>query len=559
MNFCSKVWDECKNISILNTPFSLQARDGVFLNSAKKRTDIWHSEVAFCSEFGGASYDESICFGGGPVVLNSTQDLSSPSGICLEKIGNGSYLNMVAHPDGSNRVFISNQLGKIWLATVPEEGSGEVLAIDESSPFLDLTDKVYFDAEFGMSGLAFHPNYQDNGRFFVSFNCDKFKWPAECSGRCSCNSEVGCKPENLVPENGAHPCQYHSVIAEFTANDTTSQPSLVTVTSAKPQEVRRIFTMGLPFTSQHGGQILFGPEDGYLYFMMGYGGSRGDPYNFSQNKKCLLEKIMRLDVDNMPSAAEIAALGLWGNYSIPGDNPFLELKEFRPEIWALGLQNPWRCSFDSERPSHFLCADIGQDQYEESHPNSSVESMSASTINMILPVMRYNHSDIKKAEGSASIIGGFFYRSSTDPCMFGRYLYADLLSGDMWAGTENPRGSGTFTSYNLPVSCACNSPIPCSDTVGDSLPALGFTFSFGEDNRKDIFILSSSGLYRVVRPSRCNFSCSKENVTAYTYPQSAASPPPRFTSNGWQLSILINELLFFFPSLLFSALLILSN
>lgn len=98
--------------------------------------------------------------------------------------------------------------------------------IDEANPFLDITDRVYSDTELGMMGLAFHPNYVQNGRFFASFNCDKVKWP-QCSGRCSCNSDVGCDPSKLEPDNGGQPCQYHSIIAEFTANATTPQPSSV--------------------------------------------------------------------------------------------------------------------------------------------------------------------------------------------------------------------------------------------------------------------------------------------------------------------------------------------
>ncbi|KAF6137494.1 hypothetical protein GIB67_031773 [Kingdonia uniflora] len=118
-------------------------------------------------------------------------------------------------------------------------------------------------------------------------------------GRCSCNSNVNCDPSKLGPDNGGQPCQYHSVISEFTANGTTSKPS--SATRANPSEVRKIFTMGLPFSGHHARQILFGPDDGYLYFMMGVGGSKGDPYNFAQNKKFLLGKIMRLDIDNIPS------------------------------------------------------------------------------------------------------------------------------------------------------------------------------------------------------------------------------------------------------------------
>ncbi|KAJ6421734.1 hypothetical protein OIU84_029008 [Salix udensis] len=325
-DFCSKVWDECHNLSISNSPFT-KDKAGSVVNSSSRLTELWESKGAFCDEFGGASGDGS---------------------------------------------------GKIWLATVPAEGSGETLGIDVSNPFLDLTDEVYYDTELGMMGIAFHPNFQQNGRFFASFNCDKVKWP-ECSGRCSCNSHMGCDPSKLPSENGAQPCQYHSIIAEFSANGTSSQPSQAT--SVQPLEVRRIFTMGLPFAAHHGGQILFGPEDGYLYFMMGDGGSIGDPYNFSQNKKSLLGKIMRLDIDNIPRELQIefsvsgstsstggqtiTDRGLWGNYSVPGDNPFSEDEGLEPEIWALGLRNPWRCTFDADRPSYFLCADVGQDEYEE--------------------------------------------------------------------------------------------------------------------------------------------------------------------------------------------------
>lgn len=227
--FCSEVWDTCQNVSILNSPFatSLQGQSGVTAGSNfTKLTELWQSKTDFCNAFGGASINESLCFDGGPVVLNNTGTPTPPNGLCLEKIGNGSYINMVAHPDGSNRAFFSDQPGKIWLATVPKEGAGGELELDEANPFLDLTDEVHFDAEFGMMGMAFHPNFVQNGRFFASFNCDKIKWP-RCSGRCSCNSEANCDPSKLQPDNNASPCQYHSIIAEFTTNGTALQASLV--------------------------------------------------------------------------------------------------------------------------------------------------------------------------------------------------------------------------------------------------------------------------------------------------------------------------------------------
>jgi hypothetical protein len=138
----------------------------------------------------------------------------------------------------------------------------------------------------------------------------------------------------------------------------------------------------------------------------------------------------------------------------------------------------------------------------------------------------------------------FFYCQ----CHMNRYLYADLYAGGMWAGTETPTDSGNFTSTRIPISCAQDSPISCSTEAGSSLPELGYIFSFGEDNRKDIFILASSGVYRVVRPSRCNYTCSKENVTALTRPKSA--PSPSFNSSGRRLSNPLMELVLLISSLL---------
>ncbi|KAK7411495.1 hypothetical protein VNO78_02929 [Psophocarpus tetragonolobus] len=552
-DFCTQVWDTCKDVSIVNSPFapSLQGQAGAPTpTNASKLIDLWQSKTEFCTAFGGSSDNSSVCFEGEPVSLNKTETpISHPSGLCLEKIGNGSFLNMVAHPDGSNRAFFSNQMGRVWLATLPDDGSGGTMELDESSPFIDLTDQVYVDTVFGMMGMAFHPDFAKNGRFFASFTCDKSKWSG-CTGRCACNSDVNCDPSNIGTDHGAQPCQYQTVIAEYSANSSGSQPS--SVESAKPTEVRRIFTMGLPFTSQHGGQILFGPDDGYLYLMMGYGGGVGDPYNFAQNKKSLLGKIMRFDVDNIPSAAEISKLGLWGNYSIPKDNPYNEDKDLLPEIWALGMRNPWRCSFDAERPSYFLCADVGQDVYEEVdlitkggnygwrvyegpylfHPsqspggNTSVDSISA-----IFPILGYNHSELNKNEGSASITGGYVYRSTTDPCMYGRYLYGDLYAGAMWAAIEDPQNSGNFNTSRVAFSCAHDSPIKCESAPGN-LPALGYIFSFGEDNKKDVYVLTSNGVYRVVRPSRCSYACSLEKATTTT--TSAPSPSPSH-ANSWSV------------------------
>lgn len=447
---------------------------------------------------------------------------------------------MAPHPDGSNRAFFSSQAGTIWLANIPEQDSGENLGLEEENPFLDLSDQVLLDTTFGMFGMAFHPDFANNGRFFASYNCDKIKSPW-CTGRCACNSDVNCDPAKQNSTNGVHPCQYYSIVSEYTNNGTASDTS--TGANAKTLEVRRIFSMGLPGSYNHGGQILFGPKDGYLYFAMG-DGAKGDPFYFAQNKKSLLGKIMRLDINNLPSSEEILELGLWGNYSIPSDNPYINDAELEPEIWALGFRNPWRCSFDSERPSYFLCADIGQDKYEEvdvvtkggnygwsmyegplafnPQQTPSGNNTSSDSDNLIFPVAGYNHSDVNNL-GSAAISGGFFYRSTTDPCTYGSYLYADLYSKYIWAASETPRNSGNFTSSNIPFSCAADSPMACPSVPNSRLPALQYIFSFGQDNKKDVFIMASTGVYRVVRPSRCNYACTKEKATTNVNPSPSSS------------------------------------
>ncbi|XP_059638631.1 HIPL1 protein-like [Cornus florida] len=286
-DFCMKVWDICGNIPILNSLFvpSLRRRAGIsFDSSPSKLLNLWQSKRGFCEAFGVPLDDGVVCFDGETILFSNAEDPQPPQGLCLEKIGNGSYINMVPHPDGSSQVFLNNQQGKIWLATIPREGSKDVLGVHESNSFMDITEQVLFQTEFGVIGMTFHPKFTNNGRFFVSFNCDKIQHPG-CSCRCSCNTDINCDPTKLGADNGIEPYQYHTVIAEFYANGK----------SVNPSEVRRIFMMGLPYRG-----ALFG-SDGYLYFMMGDGSRGDDPYNFSQNKKSLLRKILRFDIDNIPT------------------------------------------------------------------------------------------------------------------------------------------------------------------------------------------------------------------------------------------------------------------
>lgn len=541
--YCSKVWGACKAVSIPGSPFQ-PPKGGV---SAPKLTEVWQSELDFCGALGGAPSTSTTCFDGESAAFNTTPASPPTNGMCLERVSNGSYLNMAPHPDGSNRVFLNNQAGKVFLATVPPQGSGKPLGLDVASPFLDITDEVHFDNEFGLLGMAFHPDFARNGRFFVSYSCDKTQ-SASCSGRCACNSDVGCDPSKLGADNGAQPCQFQNVIAEYSANASSGSPS--TATSANPTEARRILTLGLPFTTHHAGQILFGPADGYMYFMMGDGGSQGDPWNFAQNKGTLLGKVMRIDINNIPTGNNTPG---WGNYGIPKDNPFSVDPKFAPEVFALGFKNPWRCSFDSGKPSYFFCADVGQSSYEEvslvvnggnygwrvfEGPNpfpvmsTPGGNTSAGSINAIPPVMGYAHNTVNNNVGSAAVTGGQVYRSMTDPCLNGRYVYADLYAQAMFAGTETPVGSGVFNDTPLPFACAKSSPIPCDASPKSALPSLGYIFSFAEDNAKDVFLLTSKGVYRVVDPSRCNYACPIKSSAAVESPPPAASPSSAFRARS---------------------------
>ncbi|CAA6659035.1 unnamed protein product [Spirodela intermedia] len=484
--FCEQVWDACKDVSIKNSPFGTSA----------VLSEKWQSEKDFCQALGGSYGNDSVCFDGKPVSFNNTPSSPGPEGVCLERLWGDPFINISPIP----------MEGKIFLATVPEQGFNGTLGINTENPFLDISGLVHYDSEFGLLGIAFHPNFVANGRFFVSYNCDRTQ-STSCYGRCSCNTDVQC------------PCQYQSIIAEYTANSSSSRPSMAA--TANPNEVRRIFSMGLPFTSHHAGQILFGPTDGYLYFMMGDGGSIGDPWNFAQNKKSFLGKILRLNVDVMPSGKEMSALGSWGNYSIPIDNPYLASNESRPEIWALGFRNPWRCSFDSQRPSYFFCGDVGQNSYEEVdlvtkggnygwrvyegpylYNPDPPRGGTRPQISALLLMMGYNHSEMNAKTESASLRGGYVQRSITDPCSYGRSRCLIPLSDDC----------GNYTTTTIPFNCAADSPISCASTDPCAPASVRIIFSFGDDNRKDAYALSNNGLHRVVRPSRCGHKCPTEII-----------------------------------------------
>ena len=350
--------------------------------------------------------------------------------------------------DGSGRLFIVQQRGqiRIW--------NGSQLL---STPFLDISSLVgpcgtSGCGERGLLGLAFHPSYGTNGYFFVYYT--------------------------RVSNGDVQVARYH-VSANPNVADAASGLVLLTI----------------PHSSQanhNGGQLAFG-SDGYLYIGVGDGGGGGDPYENGQNKTTLLAKLLRIDVDSDGFPADTAR-----NYAIPSTNPFAA-GGGAPEVWAYGLRNPWRFSFD--RLTHDLyIADVGQDTLEEvdfqpagaaggrnygwdcREANSNYNDTS-DTVNhpQVLntdcpgksftePVLQYSHS-----AGGCSITGGFVYRGRpASSLLTGNYLYGDFCSGKIWRGIPPAAGAG-WTSQQL------------------SVPTFANLTSFGQGDDGRIYLVSSGG------------------------------------------------------------------
>ena len=328
-------------------------------------------------------------------VLAEQKDLAQP--MLLDAVTRPSYSVENAFPnltlnkpvglyhagDGTNRLFVVEQPGLIrWFANDPSESSAQV--------FLDIDSIVGSGSERGLLGLAFHPEHSENGYFYV----------------------------NYTNNSG------NTVIARYKVDENN-------LNQANEDSAFIILEVNQPYSNHNGGQIGFGPDD-YLYVSFGDGGSGGDPQVNGQNLQTLLGSIIRIDVDN-PSD------GL--NYSIPVDNPFLGNSDARDEIYAYGLRNTWRFSWDSETEL-LWGADVGQNAWEEINIIESGLNYGWNTMegdhcfppsancdqnNLELPIWEYSHAD------GCSITGGFVYRGNEMPSLIGQYIYGDYCTGRIWA------------------------------------------------------------------------------------------------------------------------------
>ena len=325
--------------------------------------------------------------------------------------------------DGSNRLFIVEQTGSI-----------KVLQPGSSTPsvFLDISSKVRStDNEQGLLGLTFHPFYASNRRFFVNYT--------------------------RQPDGATVIAEYQTSTGNANVADTTE---------------KIILTIPQPAANHNGGMIEFGP-DGFLYIGMGDGGLSNDPNNRAQSINDLLGKMLRIDIDQRTLQTE---------YASPGDNPFFGALPGRDEIWAIGLRNPWRFSFDRLTGDLYV-GDVGQNFVEEVDivtkngnygwrvlegtrcTNNGPASCTA--LGFIPPILEYDHSG-----GRCSITGGYVYRGTQNSLPLGSYVYADFCSGEIFLRINNSQQ--LLLDTNLSIS------------------------SFGEDEAGELYVVSLGGsVYRI--------------------------------------------------------------
>lgn len=342
--------------------------------------------------------------------------------VSLRQIATGLAMPVALTHANDSRLFVTLQQGQI----VIWDGT-RILP----TPFLDIRSIVRCCGERGLLSVAFHPRYDENGLFFVYYT--------DAGGNIAiARYRVSSDPNRADATSG-------SIILQI------SHPT---------------------FGNHNGGQLQFGP-DGFLYIGTGDGGSGGDPPNNAQNRQQLLGKLLRIDVD------------AGATYGVPSSNPFVGRSDSRPEIWAYGLRNPWRFSFDRETRDLWI-ADVGQGSLEEIdlQPATSIggenygwrtmegtrcfnPSSNCNRNGLVLPVIEYDHSG-----GACSVTGGHRYRGSTYPRLRGTYIYGDFCTGVIFGATQRP--DGTWSPRQL-----------INTTLNIS--------SFGEDLNGEVYVVDLGG------------------------------------------------------------------
>jgi glucose/arabinose dehydrogenase len=334
--------------------------------------------------------------------------------------------------DGSGRIFVVEQGGRIRIL---DNG------VARATPFLDVSSRVACCGERGLLSVAFPPGFATKGYFYVNYT--------------------------RTPDGATVVARYRVSAGDENVADPASEEVILTIAQ--------------PFANHNGGQLAFGP-DGFLYIGMGDGGSGGDPLNNGQTPGTLLGKLLRIDVESGTAP-----------YVVPPDNPFVGVAGVRPEIWALGLRNPWRFSFDRGTGDLYI-GDVGQGTFEEIDFQPAGDpggrnygwnvmegdscyppgTIGCNRAGLALPVFVYDHSL------GCSVTGGHVYRGSASPPLQRVYLFGDYCSGRIWGLRKSGAGwdNALLATTALPIS------------------------SFGEDESGNVYVVNhaSGDLLKILSP-----------------------------------------------------------
>jgi glucose/arabinose dehydrogenase len=386
-------------------------------------------------------------------------------------------LVMLNPPDGSKRLFIAEQSGTIQIV-MPD---GKL----RPTPFIDLSKKmVKLDWEFderGLLGLAFHPKFKDNGKFYVVYTAPV-------------RTDAARRPRLLFC------CTNY--LSEF-------QVSKADPNKADLSTERIVYFWDKPQFNHNGGELLFGPDDGYLYVSIGDGGWANDvaightpKIGNGQDLKTNLGKIVRIDVDSGTP------------YSVPKDNPFVGRTDALPEIWAYGLRNVWRMSFDAGGKHELFGADVGQNMWESvkviqkggnhgwnriegSHcfnpddPSNPNLPQTCDKTGLLMPAIEYGNTNVMKDGKGLSITGGFVYRGKAIPSLVGSYVF-----GDWSKSFSEPQG---LLLVARPPSQA-GSMWTIEDVQVTNMNFHSYVLGFAQDEDRELYVLVSDN----TAPGRAN-------------------------------------------------------
>ncbi|NXY73827.1 HIPL1 protein, partial [Glareola pratincola] len=465
-DYCLQVWQKCRSIFR-------------YLSADQELIALENNMAKFCRYL--SLEDTDYCF---PHLL-ANQNLNQNLGLvtadaegclqlCLVEVANGlrNPVAMVHANDGTHRFFIAEQVGLVW-TYLPDRSRLE-------KPFLNISEAVLTSPwegdERGFLGIVFHPKFKFNGKVYVYYSV-----------------EVRYEERIRISEFRISP-------ADMNALDHGSE--------------RIILEIEEPASNHNGGQLLFG-DDGYLYIFTGDGGMAGDPFGTfgnAQNKSTLLGKVLRIDVNNNDRGPL---------YRIPPDNPFLNDPKARPEVYAYGVRNMWRCSFDRGEPQtkegkgRLFCGDVGQNKYEEidivekgkNYGWRAREGFSCydkklctnSSMDDVLPIYAYPHKMGK------SVTGGYVYRGCESPNLNGLYIFGDFMSGRLMSLKED-RATGEWQYSEICMGSGQTCMFP-----GLINNYYQYVISFAEDEAGELYFMSTGVpsataphgvVYKVVDTSR---------------------------------------------------------